>query len=126
MNEFVAFAPGVHLLADFYGACQLDDTNLLEATLRTAAKAANASVLSSHFHQFGGGGGVTGVVILAESHISIHTWPERGFAAVDVFMCGNADPERAIQVLTQTLTPKRVETKRIERGYSNHLVQPSR
>jgi S-adenosylmethionine decarboxylase len=47
-------------------------------------------VLFSHFHAFGEGQGVTGVVLLAESHITIHTWPECGFAAADIFMCGSA------------------------------------
>jgi S-adenosylmethionine decarboxylase len=59
----------------------------------------DARVLFSHFHAFGEGQGVTGVVLLAESHITIHTWPECGFAAADIFMCGSAQPELALALI---------------------------
>ena len=62
-------------------------------------KRPDATILHSHFHHFGPDGGVSGVVVLAESHISIHTWPERDFAAVDIFMCGACDPYRSLPVL---------------------------
>jgi S-adenosylmethionine decarboxylase len=67
--------------------------------LRAAALAAGARILHGHFHTFGAGGGVTGVLLLAESHISIHTWPEERFAAVDIFMCGAARPELALAAI---------------------------
>jgi S-adenosylmethionine decarboxylase len=60
-------------------------------------------VLAAHFHRFGGEGGVTGVLLLAESHLSIHTWPEVGLAAVDAFMCGEARAEVAIEWLRAAL-----------------------
>ena len=80
--------PGRHVLADFHGvaAAGLSDAAALERQLLAAADAAGARVLSAHFHHFGEGAGVTGVVMLSESHISIHTWPEHGYAALDVFM----------------------------------------
>ena len=67
--------------------------------MREAAEAARARVLAGHFHVFGGEGGVTGVLLLAESHLSIHTWPEIGLAAVDAFMCGRARAEVAVESL---------------------------
>lgn len=96
---------GTHVLADLGGiaAEKLCSCASLEALLRAAAEAANARVLHSHFHGFGDGQGVTGVVLLAESHISIHTWPECGFAAADIFMCGDAQPELALAIVVQAL-----------------------
>ena len=79
---------GTHLLVDLWGATNLADPSLIDAALRDAAVRAGATILHSHFHHFTPNGGVSGVVVLAESHISIHTWPERNFAAVDIFMCG--------------------------------------
>jgi len=73
-------------------------------------------LLHIHLHKFSEGGGVTGVALLAESHISIHSWPEHGYAAFDVFMCGASHPERAVEVLKSTFNPTRVEIKEILRG----------
>jgi len=98
---------GQHLLADLSGisAEKLSCCDALDALLREAAAAARARVLFSHFHAFGEGQGVTGVVLLAESHISIHTWPEHGFAAADIFMCGDAQPELALAIIESALQP---------------------
>ncbi|MET0321694.1 MAG: adenosylmethionine decarboxylase [Duganella sp.] len=95
------------MLADLGGiaADKLCSCAALDALLRTAAEAAHARVLHSHFHGFGDGQGVTGVVLLAESHISIHTWPECGFAAADIFMCGDAQPESALALIEAALQP---------------------
>ena len=73
-------------------------------------------MLDSRFHTFGGAGGVTGVLLLAESHISIHTWPEYGFAAVDVFLCGRMPSENARRVLEEALGAERAEWRNIPRG----------
>jgi len=99
---------GKHLLADLsgVGAELLRDSAALESLLRAAARAAGATILGSHFHRFGAGGGVTGVVLLAESHMSVHTWPESGFVAADIFMCGKADPMIAIELLLAALEPE--------------------
>ena len=98
---------GQHVLADLSGipAEKLSNCAALESLLRGAAEAAHANVLHSHFHGFGEGEGVTGVVLLAESHISIHTWPEHGFAAADIFMCGGAQPELALAIIETALQP---------------------
>ncbi len=111
-------ASGAHLLADLHGVtdARLRDRAALEALLTRAAAAADARVLFSHFHAFGDGGGVTGVVLLAESHISIHTWPEHGFAAVDIFMCGASHPSRALQVIENGLGAARCVRRDVPRG----------
>lgn len=109
---------GVHLLADMHGVQQamLTEADTIESLLRQSAQAAGAQILYSHFHTFGSGQGVTGVVLLAESHISIHTWPEFGFAAADIFMCGNAQPERALELIQQALQPTSCAVQTIARG----------
>lgn len=98
---------GRHVLADMNGiaAAILSNCAELEKLLRGAAEAAGAHVLFSHFHAFGEGQGVTGVVLLAESHITIHTWPECGFAAADIFMCGDSHPELALALIKKALQP---------------------
>src|SRR3989344_5516354 len=83
---------GTHLLIDFWGASRLDDLDHIKEALREAVLAAGATLLHIHLHHFSPNGGVSGVAVLAESHISVHTWPERGYAAFDIFMCGSCDP----------------------------------
>lgn len=109
---------GTHLLADLSGiaAEPLRDAGALEGLLRAAALAAGAQVLHSHFHSFGAGMGVTGVVLLAESHISIHTWPECGFAAVDIFMCGAAQPQLALDVISGALQAAQCQLQSVRRA----------
>ncbi|ABI62283.1 adenosylmethionine decarboxylase [Granulibacter bethesdensis] len=107
---------GTHLLVDLWGATNLDDPGMIDVTLREAAVTAGATILHSHFHHFTPNGGVSGVVVLAESHISIHTWPERNFAAVDIFMCGACDPHKSIPVLRATFQPERIDLDEQRRG----------
>ncbi|MCE3607500.1 adenosylmethionine decarboxylase [Massilia sp. P8910] len=118
MNARVHRPAGIHLLADFHGIdpALLTTTADIDALLRAGAAAAGARILHSHFHSFGEALGVTGVVLLAESHISIHTWPEYGFAAADIFMCGDAQPQLALQVIEQALKPASRVVQTIERG----------
>lgn len=117
-REASTLVAGRHVLADLHGvaAAQLQDCAQLELLLRQAAEAAGAHILFAHMHSFGTGLGVTGVLLLAESHISIHTWPEFGYAAVDIFMCGSADPNLALQVLQQGLQTQDVQIHAVARG----------
>ena len=107
---------GIHLLADLYGCEGLADPARIEAALRAAVTATGATLLTVQLHHFGPGQGVTGVALLAKSHLSIHTWPEHGFAAIDIFLCGGADPGPALQVIAAALGATRTEAQRIERG----------
>ena len=108
---------GSHALLDYYGcdAALLGDAEGLERILREAAQAAGATILAAHFYHFGAGAGVTGVLLLAESHLSIHTWPEHHFAALDIYLC-SGDIERARSVLENALRPRQSEQSRILRG----------
>jgi S-adenosylmethionine decarboxylase len=107
---------GSHLLVDLWGARGLDDLDLMETALRDAVAACRATLLHIHLHRFGDSGGISGVAVLAESHISLHTWPERGFAAFDIFMCGACDPYHALPVLRRHLAPATVQLSETKRG----------
>jgi S-adenosylmethionine decarboxylase proenzyme len=107
---------GTHLLVECRGCTPavLNDAERLEEALRAAAQAIGASVVSATFHAFSPHG-VTGVLLLAESHLSIHTWPEYGFAALDLFTCGESDPRGALPVLREALGGE-LSFRAIERG----------
>jgi S-adenosylmethionine decarboxylase len=107
---------GMHLLVDLWGASNLTDPAAIDQALRAAAEAAKATVLHGHFHHFGPDGGVSGVLVLAESHISIHTWPERDFAAIDIFMCGACDPYESLPVLRVAFRPADMRLGEQRRG----------
>jgi S-adenosylmethionine decarboxylase len=99
---------GTHLIIDLIGAKGLDDIELIDRTMRRCVDEAGATLLHIHLHHFTPNAGVSGVAVLAESHISIHTWPERDYAALDVFMCGDAKPELCIEVLRAAFAPDRL------------------
>lgn len=115
VRDGVRFA-GTHLIVDLWGCERLDDIDHIDAAMRDAVEAANATLLHIHLHHFTPNDGVSGVAVLAESHISVHTWPERGYGAFDVFMCGDARPHEAIEVLRRAFRPDRVEVTEHLRG----------
>ncbi|MEM9795578.1 MAG: adenosylmethionine decarboxylase [Pseudomonadota bacterium] len=110
---------GRHLILEHWGGKM--DCPTLERAMTDAAIAAGAQVLSAHFHPFPGGG-VTGVLLLAESHITVHTWPEHDYAALDLFMCGDAPVERAADTLDAALSPERSERQVIARGCNRTTI----
>ncbi|HLS67817.1 MAG TPA: adenosylmethionine decarboxylase [Kiloniellales bacterium] len=108
---------GTHLIIDLWDASRLDDLDHVDATLRRATEVAGATLLNIDLHHFTPNGGISGVAVLAESHISIHTWPECGYAAIDLFMCGGAEPHKAIEVFRQAFGPVvRVSVSEHKRG----------
>jgi S-adenosylmethionine decarboxylase len=107
---------GIHLLVDLYGARRLDEPEHIEATLRRCAQAAGAKLLHVHLHPVVPGGGVSGVAVLSESHISVHSWPQKGYAALDVFMSGDAKPYRALEVLRQAFDAREMAVREHARG----------
>jgi S-adenosylmethionine decarboxylase len=109
---------GVHLLIDLWSANHLDDVTAIESAFMRAVLRSGATLLHTKFHTFTPYGGVSGVAVLAESHISIHTWPEHRFAAADVFMCGAARPHLAARILIDALCPERVAMSEHRRGIS--------
>lgn len=110
---------GEHWLVEFHEARNLDNLEIITDGLRAAAAAGGVTLLRVDTHHFGDEQGVTGVALLAESHISIHTWPEHGYAAIDLFFCGrHTHPEKAIDVLRSALAPQNENIQKIKRGYS--------
>jgi S-adenosylmethionine decarboxylase len=110
-------AMGAHCIVDFWGASHLTDAKRLTQALEEASAAAGATLLNIFLHEFPSSGGITGVALLAESHMSIHTWPEKEYAAIDIFMCGRADPRLALDVLILRLRPTH--------SFVNHLMRGS-
>ena len=107
---------GSHLIIDLWEAEGLADRERIETALIDAVNAAGATLLHIHLHTFEEGGGISGVAVLAESHISVHTWPEKGYAAFDVFMCGDAQPRKALDVFKRAFNPGRIVVGEHKRG----------
>lgn len=108
---------GRHLLAEYRGcrAPLLNDQAAIEALLRRAAEAAGATIVQVVLHRFAPQG-VSGVVVVEESHLSIHTWPEHAYAAVDFYSCGDCSAEAAHDVLRAAFDPESAELMIVERG----------
>ena len=107
---------GRHLVLELWGCTNLNSTLAVENALREIVGALNLTLLSLNVHPFSPVG-VTGVAIVSESHIVIHTWPELGYAAVDVFTCGDQrNPEDALPVLREHFAPERVQLLEMNRG----------
>lgn len=107
---------GTHLIIDLIGASRLDDIDHIEQALKRCVEVSGATLLHIHLHHFTPNGGVSGVAVLSESHISIHSWPEANYAALDVFMCGEAQPLNSIEVLREAFTPSDIRVDEIHRG----------
>ena len=118
---------GRHLLLELRDCnrAKLDDLGFIQESLLEAAKEAGATVIDHIFHQFSPQG-VTGVVAISESHLCIHTWPEHGYAAMDIFTCSDAfDPNRVAQLLIERMESKDPEILEITRGLLNKPVRSS-
>lgn len=112
------FTLGRHLLAEFYD-CEpniLNNVSLIEDVMAKAAEISGATIVQKNFHHFSPWG-VSGVVVIAESHLAIHTWPEYGYAAVDLFTCGETvDPVIAYDYLREHLHAKTAFYSELKRG----------
>ncbi len=108
---------GTHLLVDVLNGTRLDDIGHIEQAFRRCIEVSGATLLHIHLHHFTPNGGVSGVAVLSESHISIHSWPEYGYAAIDIFMCGHAKPHLAIDVIRQAFEPEEIIVKEELRGH---------
>lgn len=112
-------AIGTHLLLELKDCNRerLSDLNFLRNILLSAAREAGATIIGESFHPFPPYGGVSGMVIIAESHLSIHTWPEYGYAAVDIFTCGDrVHTQQAVQMLISGLEAKNHSVMELKRG----------
>lgn len=118
MNKTNPSAYGRHLLVDYYGCNPgiLDDSDAILNALKAAATAANATIVNENVHRFSPYG-VSAVLVIQESHLSIHTWPEDRYASADFYTCGdNTDPMAAHDVLRSLLEPREMDVQVINRG----------
>lgn len=108
---------GRHLIAEYYecDAQVLNDTELVRRAMLDAAHAVGATVLGDVFHHFDPQG-VSGTVVIAESHLSIHTWPENGYVAVDIYTCGGLDPRKGFELLAERLHARGSRVQEVLRG----------
>lgn len=107
---------GIHLIVEFWGGKIIEDTKKIKSILIKTAKVSRNTSLGVKIHKFIPHG-VTGFILLAESHISIHTWPERNYVAIDIFSCGkNGLPYKGLEYLKKEFQPERVRTQKIRRG----------
>jgi len=107
---------GDHIIVDFFGASHLDDLVRMESAFKEAVEVSGATLLHIHLHSFSSTGGISGVAVLAESHISVHTWPEKSYAAFDIFMCGNADAKLTIPIFEKIFCPQDIKIINLKRG----------
>jgi S-adenosylmethionine decarboxylase len=109
-------AVGRHVILEMWGCQNLDSVDTAERALREMVVALDVNLLDLHVYPFSPVG-VTGMAIVSESHLVIHTWPEHGYAAVDIFTCGAPrDPEHAVAVLREHYTPEHITVMEINRG----------
>lgn len=112
---------GIHIIADLYNVVpnMLEKIEDVKAILEESVKYSNLSKISSHYKQFYPAG-VTGIILLEESHISIHTWPEYEYASIDIYTCGDKSKAlRAFDFIVKVLKPQRIEKQVIHRGEIN-------
>ncbi|MDP8234216.1 MAG: adenosylmethionine decarboxylase [Candidatus Saelkia tenebricola] len=107
---------GIHLLVDFWKAKNISDATATEQILKDAVIACGATLLEVHAHTFSPYKGISGIAILKESHISVHTWPEFEYAALDVFVCGDVDPYKALPVLKDGFDAEEMQIMELKRG----------
>ncbi|MGD9157751.1 MAG: adenosylmethionine decarboxylase [Desulfobacteraceae bacterium] len=107
---------GVHLLIELWTEHFLNDSNRIREIIIKAINTCGATMLGIDLHEFTPNGGISGVAILQESHLSIHTWPEYNYAAIDLFVCGTIDPYLAVPVLEKEFMPEKTDVQEIKRG----------
>ena len=107
---------GTHLLVELWQGEGWTSLERVEHVLRDAVATCGATLLEIRLHRFSPFEGISGVAIIQESHLSIHTWPEFGYAAVDLFMCGNVNPHNAIESFKRGFQPKRMQIIEVKRG----------
>ena len=116
---------GTHLIIDLFGAKRLDDLKHIKDTLRRCVEAAGANLLHVHLHRHADKGGVSGAAVLAEGHMSVHSWPQAGYVALDVFMGRDANPMLAVEVVKKAFKPARLEVQEHLRADSRRADEPA-
>jgi len=114
-NGHIKYA-GVHLIIEVWRAKNLTNLPKIRKILKDAVEACGATLLTIDLHKFSPLGGVSGMAILQESHISIHSWPEYEYAALDIFVCGTIDPYKAVPIIKKGFEPQDLQVVEVKRG----------
>lgn len=114
-NGHVKYA-GVQLIIELWNAENLSSLPIIKKILKDSVKACGATLLKIDLHKFSPYGGISGMAIISESHLSVHTWPEYKYAALDIFVCGNVDPYKAIIVLKTGFKTENLQIAEFKRG----------
>lgn len=117
---------GNHLIVDLWNVEHHNDPKLITENFVSACEDAGATVLFSHCHPFGENAGTTGIIVLAESHLSWHHYPEVNMISIDIFMCGSANPNKAMSRIEQFWSPSYMDLKLIKRGCVENFKLPKR
>lgn len=114
-NGVITFA-GIHLIVELWGSTGIDNIENVRTTMTQAVKDCGAHLLNIDLHEFTPYGGISGVAVLQESHISIHSWPEYDYTAMDIFVCGSVDPYKTLPIIKKNFKPKSMQISEIKRG----------
>ncbi len=114
-NGIIKYA-GIHLIVELWNPKNITSIEKVKKIFQDAIKACDATLLNIDLHEFSPYGGVSGVGILQESHISIHSWPEYNYAALDIFVCGTVDPYKAIPVIKEGFETNQLQITEVKRG----------
>ncbi|MBU3933851.1 MAG: adenosylmethionine decarboxylase [Candidatus Omnitrophica bacterium] len=114
-NGHIKYA-GTHLIIELWNGRNFSSLLKIRKILKDSVKACGATLLKINLHKFSPSGGISGVAIIKESHISIHTWPEYKYAAMDIFVCGSVDPYRTIAVIKKGFAPEKIQVAELKRG----------
>ena len=114
-NDHIRYA-GAHLIIELWNGKNFSSLPKIRAILKNSVKACGVTLLKINLHKFSSSGGISGVAIIKESHISIHTWPEYKYAAMDIFVCGKVNPYQAIPVIKKGFRPEKIQVAELKRG----------
>lgn len=114
---------GRHVIFDVFGSPYCGDQTYVEEVMKQAVTSVGATILHSHFHSFGDGGGFTGILVLSESHASVHTWPEVDLMTFDIYMCGICDPHQAMMAIINNIKSENFKITLLKRGIVKNIVK---
>jgi S-adenosylmethionine decarboxylase len=114
-NNHIRYA-GTHIIIELWNGKNFSSLPKIRKILKDSVKACGATLLGINLHKFSPSGGISGVAIIQESHISIHTWPEYKYAAMDIFVCGEINPYEAISVIKGGFKPEKIQVAELKRG----------
>ena len=115
IKENIKYA-GTKLIIELWNGRNFSSLREIRKILKDSVKACGATLLKINLHRFSPSGGISGIAMIKESHVSIHTWPEYKYAAIDIFVCGEVNPYKAIPILKEGFKPRKIQVAELKRG----------